>query len=31
MGARFWDRFLIAPGVWLLFLFAVPICLVLHT
>jgi spermidine/putrescine transport system permease protein len=29
MASRFWDRFLIAPGIWLLLLFAVPICLVL--
>jgi spermidine/putrescine transport system permease protein len=29
MAAGFWDRFLVAPGLWLLALFAVPICLVL--
>jgi spermidine/putrescine transport system permease protein len=27
--ARFWNRFLLPPGVWLVLLFAVPICLVL--
>jgi spermidine/putrescine transport system permease protein len=29
MTARFWDRFLIPPGLWLVLLFAVPICFVL--
>ena len=29
MTAGFWDRFLVAPGLWLVALFAAPICLVL--
>ncbi|MGZ5335689.1 MAG: ABC transporter permease, partial [Solirubrobacterales bacterium] len=29
MAAGFWNRFLVPPGLWLLVLFAFPICLVL--
>jgi spermidine/putrescine transport system permease protein len=29
METRFWNRFLLLPGIWLVLLFAVPICLVL--